>query len=179
MADHNSYLPQGTSSKKRKALESSNDDNESEDDIDSMPPPKRTRLHSPSPENGESSSSAPQVPAARSQKGKAREDVNADSSEASATGSVKPPVKRARMSQASLTELPFELHCQIYQCLRPVDLLNLSRVCRSFHALLAHPSSTFIWRGVRIANGIPDFASGLGITERRFADLAFRHLLAG
>ncbi|KIM35308.1 hypothetical protein M413DRAFT_14608 [Hebeloma cylindrosporum] len=178
MANNDNPLPQGSSSKKRKAPEMKMKTR-------SRSSRARVQVQSPDPENRESSSSAPHAPARSSKKRKAREYDDADFTEASTTA--KPPVKRTRGSRrlAALTlaaatqagngllGLAVELFCQICYGLRPVDLLNLSRVCKTFQALLHDPSSTIIWRNVRIANGIPDFASKFGITEQRFADLAF------
>ncbi|KIM35317.1 hypothetical protein M413DRAFT_32575 [Hebeloma cylindrosporum] len=188
MTNNDNSLPQGSSSKKRKAPESSNGD-EGDSDFNLARPKRsrtsRARVHSPSPGNGEPSSSAPQAPAGSSKKRKAREDDDTEFTEASAT--VKPPVKRARarMSQAAralaaaaqagkgIFRLPPELHLKICKHLRPIDLLSLGRVSKELHDFLHGSSSHTIWRDARDANGIPDFASKLNITEQRFADLVF------
>ncbi|CAE6506831.1 unnamed protein product [Rhizoctonia solani] len=75
-----------------------------------------------------------------------------------------PPRKRARTKDnrskkkeentvSGISKLPVELFTEIMRELRPVDILNLSRTCKSFRAILMRRSSKPIWN--RAAENLP------------------------
>ncbi|KAG1750274.1 hypothetical protein EDB19DRAFT_2022527 [Suillus lakei] len=81
-------------------------------------------------------------------------------------------VKRRKGKLELLPSMNMDILCQILSFLRPMDLLNLSRITKAFRSLLMQKSSAFIWREARrqIAN-FPNCPTDL--SEPQYANLAF------
>ncbi|KAG8715153.1 hypothetical protein FRC11_005520 [Ceratobasidium sp. 423] len=99
-----------------------------------------------------------------------RNEVDRGDEGTSAGGSVAPipsapPRKQARTTKTNrskknkentvsgLLKLPLELFTEIMRELRPIDILNLSRTCKSFRNILMRRSSEAIWK--RAAENLP------------------------
>ncbi|BGP13389.1 hypothetical protein JCM10213_008548 [Rhodosporidiobolus nylandii] len=72
-----------------------------------------------------------------------------------------------------LTTMPVELLVEVFSHLNPSDLLNLSRVNKAYHALLASPGSISLWKKARERFKLPDATAGGGLTEMQYAQLMF------
>ncbi|KAJ3558977.1 hypothetical protein NM688_g614 [Phlebia brevispora] len=83
--------------------------------------------------------------------------------------------KRLRGRRGILKDLPsvpWDVLCEIFSLLDPLDLLKLSRVCKDFRSFLMNKTSAVIWKAARKnIEGLPDCPEDL--SEPQYANLMF------
>ncbi|TDL20809.1 hypothetical protein BD410DRAFT_899308 [Rickenella mellea] len=82
------------------------------------------------------------------------------------------PRKRIKGKLSLLPTLSIDILFEIFIYLQPLDVLNIMYTSRAFRSLLIAPSSTFIWKAVRLnVEEFPDLPDDL--SEVQYAKLAF------
>ncbi|KAL4252491.1 hypothetical protein ABKN59_002772 [Abortiporus biennis] len=112
---------------------------------------------------------------ARAKRSKTKETITLDASNneaAVATGSGRRNLRGRRGSLKVLLEMPLDILYEIFSCMHPMDLLNLTRTSKDFRALLMSKTSANLWKAARgTVEDFPDCPSFL--SEPAYANLAF------
>ncbi|CCM00067.1 uncharacterized protein FIBRA_02094 [Fibroporia radiculosa] len=99
-------------------------------------------------------------------------DAGAMGKEAGPPKTARRPVRGKRGSLQDMPNMPLDILLEIFNHLRPRDLLHLARTNKAFRGMLMSRTSAFLWKASRDNfEGLPDCPSYL--SEPAYANLAF------
>jgi hypothetical protein len=81
-----------------------------------------------------------------SKKRKTSNEKGASSSNVAAVKSSRGRTKEKNANSKFMTEIPLDVHLEIFKLLEPVHLLHLSRVSKSLHELLTSDNMVSLWK---------------------------------
>ncbi|KAF8548203.1 hypothetical protein OG21DRAFT_790584 [Imleria badia] len=91
------------------------------------------------------------------------------------------PKKSRRRKSGNIFQLNLDVLYVIFASMRPLNLLNLARTCKSFRGILMVKSSAFVWKAaLRQVDGLPDCPDDS--SEPAYTNLVFHarcHVCAG